>query len=161
MPKRKTSIRLSGSAARSFMASAMIEHHGKAAAKNTTGPMKKEIEKQLAVSTQLKIRIWTQCHRPFMMGGDVHRPIATVVNAEGPFDLGKGFKGYLITNPKGNVSVVEAESGGIVADSLDAARKDIADCADLTAMKKQVAEATERGKYAENMTPAEFWGLFK
>lgn len=48
------------------------------------------------------------------------------VPVTGPHDLGKGFSAYLLTSPSGRTFVAEAESGGIVSDTLENARADVA-----------------------------------
>jgi hypothetical protein len=107
------------------------------------------------------LRIWVPCYRPFMMGGNVRQPIATKVEAEGPFDLGKGFEGYLVVNPRsGKMHVACAISGGLVGSSIKEVRDDIA-AGELKMMKAQVAKAKAVGDEAENLTPDMFWSLWK
>lgn len=106
------------------------------------------------------IRIWTECYRPFIMGGDVNRPIATTVEATDPVSLGKGYSGFLVLSPKGNTYVVEKSSGGIVGNNLEEVKRDI-ELGDRAQMAAQVKKATTRGEYAENMDAAEFWKLMR
>jgi hypothetical protein len=93
-----------------------------------------------------------------MMGGDVHTPIATRATATGPFPLGQGFKGYLVVAPSGRTFVAESTTGGIVGDTLENVREDIAKC-DKKKNQMIVKANTSRSKDAENMTEIGFWRL--
>ena len=104
------------------------------------------------------IRIWTECYRPFLMGGDVNRPIATTVEATDPVSLGKGHQGFIVVSPKGNTYIIEKESGGIIGDNLEEVKRDIK-LGDKDVMNRQVQKAKTRGLTAENMSADEFWKL--
>jgi hypothetical protein len=102
------------------------------------------------------IKIWCSSYRPFICGGDVNQPLATKMSAEGPMDLGKGVKAYLVKAANGKQYVVDAASHGIVGDSLEQVRKDVAK-ADIKVIRRQIKEAKERGKTAKFVTAEKFW----
>ena len=106
------------------------------------------------------IRAWTHDYRPFIMGGDCNKPMACDVEAAGPYDLGRGIKGYLINSPTGKQFVVEAKSLGIVGPSLPEVKADIK----RTSKKvcdKQIKDARVQGKGARVVQPSEFWTRLK
>lgn len=104
------------------------------------------------------IRIWRPAYRAFMMGGNVHTPICADVEALGPYDLGKGFQGYVVTDTyKGCSRVVCAESLGVIGDTLESVRADVGRCKDVAFMRKQVAEAKIEGETATVMDAEAFW----
>ena len=103
------------------------------------------------------VDVWTAAYTPFIMGGDVNAPILTTVPAAGPFDLGRGFKGYLVTAPSGKTFVAEATTGAFVGPTIESVKKDIAKCTDIMLMKMQVSEAAELKKKARRVAPERFW----
>lgn len=107
------------------------------------------------------VRMWTKCYRPFMMGGNVNRHIATTLPIDSEVDLGRGFKGYAVLDSMGGVRYVCAVSGGLLGDDLKAIQKDIAECPKKKIMTDQIAKMAIEGKTAEEMPPAEFWKHFK
>ena len=106
------------------------------------------------------ITIWTQAYRPFMMGGNVHAGIKTQVEAEGPFDLGKGYQGYLLTAPWGETFVAEAQSGGLIGPDLETVRADVKE-ADPEVMKGQIEWALKELKGCTAEAPAKFWAMIR
>lgn len=42
--------------------------------------------------------IFTTAYQPFIMGGDVHQPIGTVIGSYERKDIGKGYTGMLVRN---------------------------------------------------------------
>ena len=107
------------------------------------------------------MRIWTRVYNPWTMGGPVSRIISTDVEPiEGPFDLGKGHKGYLVFGPTQRSFIVEAMTGGIVGTKRDVVRADVAD-GDPEFMEKQLAEAKLDAEKAERLEPAAFWALVR
>jgi hypothetical protein len=104
--------------------------------------------------------VWTMGYRPFVMGGSVHYPMGTRVPCSGPFDLGRGYSGYLATAPNGRTFVAEATTGALVGPTIEAVRKDI-ETGDPKLMVAQVAKATETVKKVEETTPKEFWAALK
>jgi hypothetical protein len=92
-----------------------------------------------------------------MMGGNVNQPIATEVDCSEEFDLGKGFKGVIAVSPNGKTYVVETTSGGIVGNSVDDVKADIASASNDLA--EQVKGEIERGKTADLVKPDEFWKM--
>lgn len=117
--------------------------------------------KAKAAVTPKTVRMWTRCYRPFMMGGNVNRHIATTLPIDGEVDLGRGFKGYAVLDGMGGVRYVCAVSGGLLGDDLKAIQDDIAACPKTKIMTDQIAKMAEAGKTAEEMPPAEFWEQFK
>ena len=107
-----------------------------------------------------RIRIWTEAYRPFTMGGDVRRPVATEVVASGLLNLGGGYKGYVVKAPNGETRVVEATSGAIVGLTLAEVMDDIRE-ASPEVMRTQIANARERAKKADTVDEAEFWRLMR
>lgn len=104
------------------------------------------------------IRVWRPCYRPFMMGGDVHAPVAALLPAVGPYKLGKGFMGYIVRKSDGTFAIVEKTSGGVVGDTLGQVQADIKK-GDIKVMRKQVAEAIKRGKEATLVDADVFWSI--
>lgn len=102
------------------------------------------------------MRVWKMGYFPFTLGGPVHQPISAELPAEGPFDLGGGYEGYLVTAPNGDVMVAEASSGGIVGGDLDFVRRDIAD-GDPEVMARQVADAARQGASARAVPVGKFF----
>lgn len=102
------------------------------------------------------MKIWTRNYRPFIMGCDVNAPMMADVPVVGPFDLEKGYQGYLAVSPAGNTFVVESLTGGIVGDSIEEVRADISD-ADEEFMRQQIVTANELSKRAYMVTPEVLW----
>jgi hypothetical protein len=107
-----------------------------------------------------KIKMWTQAYRPFILGGNVHAPLACKVLASGPYDLGKGYTGYLALSPQGKSYIVESTTGGIVGNTIEEVRADIKD-AHVGVMRKQIAEALEQAKKAHVIPENEFWAYME
>jgi hypothetical protein len=111
-------------------------------------------------ATSMKV-VWNACYRPFLMGGDLRRPIKAEVPALGPFDLGKGYTGYIILHPKSQKTyIAESETGAFVGNSLNDVRQDI-EAASEEVMRGQIAEAKKQMGYAELMTAEQFWTLHR
>ena len=108
----------------------------------------------------MKKTIWTAAYSPFIMGGDVNAPIKTEVEVGEPFDLGGGFKGFLVVSPKGTTHVVEAETGAFVGTNIDKVKEDIA-AGDPEIMKKQISDAHEEFTKAVSLTNEAFWRRFR
>lgn len=107
-----------------------------------------------------KIRIYCKAYRPFILGGNVNAMLATTVEGQGPFDLGKDFKGFVVVSPSGESYVVEAESGGVVGKTIESVRKDIAECKSINVMLKQIVDCVKESKEATTVSAAEFWQGF-
>lgn len=104
-----------------------------------------------------EIEAWTMGYFPLRFGPP-WCPMYAKLKCTKPQDLGKGFYGVLITGPEGATAVCEATTGAVVGETLEAVRKDIADCADLALMQKQVADAADKAKRDRvQVTPEEFW----
>ena len=106
------------------------------------------------------MEIGLKSYRPFVMGGPTCSYIKCDVSAEGPYDLGGGYQGYLVTAPDGTTYVADAISGGIVGPSLEAVRADIQQ-GDPEFMVRQVEEAKVGISKATLLSPDEFWALFR
>ena len=105
--------------------------------------------------------VWTEAYSTFILGGDVHAPVGTRLCVGERLDLGGGFHGYLIQNPRTcQTFIAEATTGAIVGPSLKDVREDIR-LGDPDVMRKQVEDATERRKKVRYLPPEEFWGRFK
>jgi len=100
--------------------------------------------------------IWIHSYTPFIMGGDVHAPVATDVPATGPFDIGAGYQAYMVASPSGRTFVVEGITGAIIGSTIERVRKDVA-TADRDVMAAQIANAEKWAKRANVVKPAEFW----
>ena len=107
-----------------------------------------------------KIKVWTRSYRPFILGGDVNAPVASMVEAQGPFPLGKGYKGYLIVAPNGKTWVAESTTGALVGPTLDEVRADIK-AAKPSVMKAQIEDAKIQVEKAYLVPAKEFWTKLK
>jgi len=107
-----------------------------------------------------KVKVFTLGYFPFTMGGDVWQPICIEVEADGPHDLGDGYKGYVVTAPNGRTFIAEATSGAFVGPDLETVKTDI-QLGDKEMMTKQVAAAVKQSKQAKDLTPEKFWSMLK
>jgi hypothetical protein len=89
------------------------------------------------------LRIWVPGYNPWVMGGHVHYTLATDVECDGPFEVGKGLCAYTAKAPNGTEFVVDSVSLGVVGDSLEAVRKDVEEGA-LDVMHRQQRDALAR-----------------
>lgn len=106
--------------------------------------------------------IWTRGYRPWILGGDVNAPVGIEIEVGEKLDLGKGFFGYVVTNPKtGDTHVVEAVSGALVGSDLNKVRADVQECDDIDQMKEQIEKHKKLKKQVEVLDPDKFWGMFK
>ena len=108
-----------------------------------------------------KVRVYTLRYEPFILGGSVWQPVSANVEWHGEYDLGKGFRGYLIVSPNGKTFVAESESGAFVGPSIQQVREDIAESENLDLMKKQVEDAKKQSKQAKEIPAEEFWKLLE
>jgi len=108
----------------------------------------------------MKLTIWTEAYRPFIMGGDVNAPIATEVEVDEPVDVGHGIQVYEITSPSGQTHIAEATTGAFVGTSLKQVKADVL-MGDPKVMKKQIKDAMERFKRADHLSPEKFWSMFR
>lgn len=97
---------------------------------------------------------------PFTLGGNLNKwfPVACEVEAQGPFDTGRGFVGYLVIAPNGKTFVAEGQFGAFVGSTIEEVRKDI-ETGDPAIMDKQVEDACKVAETAEIIPAAEFWEL--
>ena len=105
------------------------------------------------------MEVWKYGYFPFTLGGKTHRPIKCEMPADGPHSLGMGFEGYIVKMPNGGTRIAEADSHGIVGDTLEQVRADInkAGHEGLEYMRTQVKEKAEEYKHAQTVTYEEFW----
>jgi len=94
------------------------------------------------------------------MGGNVNAGIKTEDDVLGPFDLGQGYEGFLFCSPGGRMGIIEGATGGMVGDTLEKVRADIA-AADPEVMKKQILWACDQVKGATMMPRLEFWEFYE
>lgn len=112
----------------------------------------------------LLVKAWTMRYEPFRCGGSLWNPVIAEVEAEGPFDLGKGFHGHVFTSGEGRFHVAESETGALVGagvtmeSALEAVRKDI-DEAEETVMAQQIVQAKETVQRATEIESTEFLRL--
>jgi len=108
----------------------------------------------------MKIKVFTLGYFPFIMGGNVWQEICIDVEADGPYDIGKGYKGYVVTAPNGKTFVAEATSGALVGPDIKTVKEDIS-IGEQKMMDKQVAQAVEQSKKAKTLSSDEFWKMLK
>lgn len=109
-----------------------------------------------------KLTMWTHVYRPFILGGSCNYILGTEIEEyEGPFDLGKGFTGFLVTTPSGATRVIESTSGGIVGDTLNEVRADISTTPSKQAMQRQVDQAIAISKKVEKVDLSAFWAAMQ
>ena len=107
-----------------------------------------------------QVTIMTRAYQPFIFGGKVEYNIKTTVEGDGPHDIGKGYKAYVIKTPKGKTRIAEATSGALIGPSLKAVIKDVA-AGSAAIMKKQVGTAVKAAKKAKVLEPDEFWKMYE
>jgi hypothetical protein len=124
----------------------------------------KHIEPQVAADDTaargMQLRIWTEAYRPFIMGGDVYRPVATEVEI-GHLHIVEAAPDIRIvelTSPYGTQHIAEVTSGALVGNSMNSVLQDIA-VAEPAMMARQIADAKVRGRRADNVEPDVFWRL--
>jgi len=100
--------------------------------------------------------VWHRTYQPFIMGGNVHSTISALLECVGPYDLGKGFTGWLTTAPNGRTFVSENRSHGTVGETIEQVRKDVAE-GDAEVMRVQIIEHSQEGKDIKPSTPEQFW----
>jgi hypothetical protein len=94
------------------------------------------------------------------MGGDVHCPMACIIEVAGPYDIGKGQAGYLVVAPNGQTFVAEGETGALVGPTMEEVREDIR-VGDQSVIDEQMEYARRESKKAEVVTVDEFWRILK
>jgi len=107
-----------------------------------------------------QIKVFTLEYVPFVMGGNVWQPMATTVKADGPHDIGNGYKAYVVTAPNGKTFIAESTSGAFVGPDLETVKTDI-QLGDPDIMKKQVKNAVVQSKQAREVDQDEFWRKLK
>lgn len=112
-------------------------------------------------------KIYTYKYEPFMMGGNLHRPIATEVEDYEVINFGKGYTALLVKNPvKEKWHICLDGCGAMIGTDEDketlVARvtEDIAG-GDEEIMKDQIAQGMSELKNAEVIDNDRFFGMFK
>lgn len=96
------------------------------------------------------------------MGGHVNYTLACDLECAGPIPLGRGFKAFTATSPSGKTIVIDSVSFGVVGDSIEDVKKDVA-AGSLAVMRKQQREAKAHFKSdiqrnaVEVREPGYFW----
>lgn len=106
------------------------------------------------------MRVWTKARvgSIWSLGGTPStKLIATQLEVEGPYDLGKGYSGFIATSPKGETFIVERSTGGFVGGTLAEVRKDVKK-AKAEVLAAQMTKQMEVAATAKLMKPKSFWG---
>jgi hypothetical protein len=109
------------------------------------------------------IRVWTRAtvgSRWSLGGTPKVKLIATELEVEGPYSLGKGYSGFIAKSPKGETYVVERTTGGFVGGSLAEVKKDVK-VAKSEMLAKQMADEMENAAKAILMKPETFWSYLE
>jgi hypothetical protein len=107
-----------------------------------------------------KQRVYMEAYQPFRLGGDLRRPVATVLDAVGPFDIGKGYEAFIVYSPAGVTRIVDSKTGAFVGEDLKTVREDIAQ-GNVEEMADQITASKVRSDYAEDVAPAKFWQILR
>ncbi len=109
----------------------------------------------------MKMKIWTQAYRPFMMGGNVNAPITAEVEvSDNEMYVGKGYSIRTAISPKGKLFVVDVITGRIVGNDIEQVGKDISE-GDENVMEKQIKDILEYKKTCDSISEEEFWNLLR
>ena len=121
--------------------------------------MKKKAPPKPKLNAKHTMRVFTKVRvgSIWSLGGTPQtKLIATQLEVEGPYDLGKGYSGFIAKSPKGETFVVDRSTGGFVGGSLEAVRKDVKQ-ARANVLKKQMAQQMEIAATATLYKPWNFW----
>jgi len=99
--------------------------------------------------------IWTTRNNPFGLGKTIDY-VGCVLDCNGPFNLGKGFKGWVATAPNGKKFVAEHETGAIVGNDLELVKTDVANASKQTIME-QLGEALKNLPRVQILSTDQFW----
>lgn len=106
----------------------------------------------------MKLKVWTEAYRPFILGGDVNAPIMTEIECGNPIAVGKGVNVVEIISPHGTVHIAECTTGALVGTSLFDVRQDI-EFASEKIIEEQLSEGKKRVKKATIISAERFWEL--
>jgi hypothetical protein len=106
-----------------------------------------------------KITVFARAYRPLTVDGKTYFLIKTKVEAKGPYEIGNGFEGYIITNGKIKF-IAEATTGAAIGGTLKEVREDIKN-GDMKLMKEQIKEAKKNLKEAKSVSTKKFWEDWK
>jgi hypothetical protein len=104
--------------------------------------------------------VYTQRYRPFVFGPPVDFIKCNVEVHLGSFDVGSGYRAYIVVAPNGKVFIAEAETGAFIGPSIEQVKEDIK-IGDPEEMKKQIETARKQLKQAVRLEPEEFWKWLK
>ncbi len=111
----------------------------------------------------MKLFVWTEAYRPFIMGGDVHALIGAEVEAGEPIDIGRKITVHVVVNPRnGQTHIACANAdGAFVGTDLEEVKHDLK-TAKPAVVRKQIADALERRKTkVVHIDAEEFWKTFR
>jgi hypothetical protein len=107
----------------------------------------------------MRCEAWTWYYEPFRCGGKLTNPMrCDHLEAESLHQLDSGVCVYVVKSPEGNTMIVDQFSHGVVGDSLEQVREDVAG-AEQSAIAKQLAEGLEHYKVAKLITVGRWWEL--
>ena len=104
-------------------------------------------------------RIWTTIHSPFTMGGNVNRPVFTIVPVLERKKM-QGFEFFSFETPKGSIRICECQTGGIIADSFDELKENIKGCTKKE-LQSQIDGAKSLAEQAKEMSNDEFFSYYR
>jgi hypothetical protein len=103
--------------------------------------------------------IWTRSYNPWVLGGNPHAPIGCEVSGF-EVSLGRGFRGFVTTSPKGRIIVAELETGAIVGYSVEQVKEDIQTGGSVAGMKQQIQNAKALMRDLHVVSPEKFWSRY-
>lgn len=107
----------------------------------------------------MKLRVWTHAYRPFIMGGNTNRPVATCVEVIEEKQTGK-ITLFSFKTPKGAIRVAEKLTGAIVGDSIESVEKDLLN-SDPKLIEDQLQQAKLYSEQAETLDSEAFFSLYR
>lgn len=105
------------------------------------------------------ITVFSRAYRPVTFNGKTYFLIKAKVDAKGPYNIGNGFEGYIVTNGKIKF-IAEATTGAAIGKTLKEVREDIKN-GDMKLMKEQIKEAKKSLKEAKSVSVKKFWEDWK
>ncbi len=97
---------------------------------------------------------------PFTVGGNVHQPMTTEIEALEEKSIGKGFKAFSFKTPKGTLRIAESITGAIISDSFKEAKKDVKD-GSKKVINKQIEDAqAQLSRGAKHLSNKKFFQLY-
>lgn len=112
--------------------------------------------------TELCVWTWATDNSFMTFGRPIYYPLVAKIECKGPYDLGKGQKGYLVVAPNGKTFVAEATTGAFIGKDIKSVQEDVASTtADVC--NQQVADAAKelKRKDVKTVDADEFWRRLK